>query len=129
MKSKLVLSNGTEIEFENGSSMSDIRVICADRESLDAILNELTEENLKEVTIMDAYDKITGAYENLVFVSETSTNEDDGTLLCSIKLRKKTDIELRLDALEESQADQNAAIEDLGTATSEIAQAVITEGE
>ena len=128
MKSKLILVNGTEIQFESGSSLADIRVVCVGTETLTSIMNELTEENLKEVTIVNSNDEITGAYENLVFVSETSTRENDG-ILCSINLRKKTDIELRLDALEESQADQNAAIEDLGTATSEIAQAVITEGE
>lgn len=122
MKSKLVLSNGTEIEFENGSSMSDIRVICADRESLDAILNELTEENLKEVTVMDANDKITGAYENFKYVSETSMPDTDGNISCSIRLRRKTETELRLDALEETQADQDAAIEDLGALTSELAE-------
>ena len=122
MKSKLVLSNGTEIEFENGSSMSDIRVNCADRESLDSILSELTEENLKEVTIMDANDKITGAYENLKYVSETSIPDADGNISCSIRLRRKTETELRLDALEETQADHDAAIEDLGALTSELAE-------
>lgn len=121
MKSKLVLANGTEIEIENGSSMSDIRVICADRESLDAILSELTEENLKEVTILDANDKITGAYENLKYVSETSMPDEGGTISCSIRLRRKTETELRLDALEETQADQDAAIEDLGALTSDLA--------
>lgn len=108
----IVLANGNEIKIKSASSLTDIRVICAGVETLASVISELTEENLKEVTIMNANGEITGAYENLVFVSETSTRENDG-ILCSINLRKKTDIELRLDALEETQVDQDGAIIEL----------------
>jgi hypothetical protein len=57
-----------------------------------------------------------GSYENLILVSETSVVSEDGSVKTSFCLREKTDMELRMDDLEESQEAQDAAIEDIAAA-------------
>ena len=62
-----------------------------------------------------------GTYTDLILESETSQEVSDG-VQTTFSFREKTDTEKRLDALEEGQAVQDEAINDLGTATSELAE-------
>ena len=81
----------------------------------------LTPDNLSAVTIKNGDGVAVGSYAGLVLENETSTILEDGSVLTSFNLREKTDIEKRLDTLEQGQQIQdeviqthNAAIEDVG---------------
>lgn len=59
---------------------------------------------------------IVDEYTNMAFVSTTIIPEDDGIdSIVKVTFRKKTDIEIRLDALEEGQETQDGAIEELAS--------------
>lgn len=121
-KDKLILKNGTEIEIESASSLSDVRVVSETKYDMISVWDVMTKENLSEVQIQKADGLTIGKYENLVFESETSVVQNDNTILTSFHLREKTDIEKRLDNLEEGQDVQNGAISDLGEALSGLAE-------
>lgn len=120
MKDKLILNDQTEIEIESASSLSDIRVISETKYDMISTWDAMTEENLKSVQIQNGDGVTVGNYADLVLESETSTVQKDGKILTSFHLREKTDVEKRLDALEEGQEVQDGAIMNLGDAVSEL---------
>lgn len=119
MKDKIVLSNNQEIEIESGASLSDIRVVSDTKVDMLATWDMLTPENLKSVRVVNADGVTVGNYNDFVLASETST-EKDGKIETSFNLREKTETEKRLDALENGQEVQDGAINDLGTAVSDL---------
>ena len=125
MKDTLTLKDGTVIELEAGASLSALSVAFPNKEAMVETWDKLTNENLAEATIKNGDGVVVGTYSNLVLASETSTVNKDGTVVTSFNLKQKTETELRLEALEETQAIQDGAIEDLGAATSELAEAVV----
>ena len=125
MKDTLTLKDGTAIELEAGASLGALSVSFPNKEAMLETWDKLTDDNLAEATIKNGDGVVVGNYTNLVLVSETSTVNADGSVFTSFNLKQKTETELRLEALEETQAVQDGAIEDLGTATSELAEAVV----
>ena len=125
MKDTLTLKDGTVIELEAGASLSALSVAFPNKEAMVETWDKLTNENLAEATIKNGDGVVVGTYSNLDLASETSTVNKDGTVVTSFNLKQKTETELRLEALEETQAIQDGAIEDLGAATSELAEAVV----
>lgn len=124
MKDKMILKDNTTIELEAGASLSNIQVAAADRAGMVAIWKKMTADNLSSVQIQTGDGLTVGTYTDLVLVSETSTVSPDGSVLTSYRLRKKTDEEKRLDALEEGQEVLNGAVDDLGKATSDLADQI-----
>lgn len=122
MKDKLILKDGSEIEMESGASLSDIKVVSDNKAAMMELWDKLTEDNLAKVTIKNSDGVTIGNYFDLIFVSETSTIQADGTVLTSFNLREKTDTEKRLDAMEAGQQTQDEAIGDLGQAVSDLAE-------
>lgn len=120
MNDKLILSNQSEIEIESASSLSDIKVISDTKYDMISTWDAMTEENLKFVQIQNADGLTLANYSDLVLESETSTIQSDGKIFTSFHLREKTDVEKRLDALEDGQEVQDGAIMDLGEAVSEL---------
>ena len=120
MKDKLILKDGTEIELESGTSLGDIHVLFPDMEAMVNAWAGMTVENLSEVTIKNGDGLTVGNYTDLVLDSETSTMWKDGKILTSFHLREKTEVEKRLDALEEGQEVQDGAIMDLGEAVNTL---------
>ncbi len=121
MKDKIILSNNYEIEIESGASMSDIRIISDTKYDMISAWDMLTQENLSSVSVVNGDGLTVGNYSDLVLVSETSA-EKDGKIETSFNLREKTDMEKRLDALENGQEVQDGAISDLGAAVSGLAE-------
>lgn len=119
---KLILGNQSEIEIESASSLSDIKVVSDTKYDMISTWDMLTEENLKTVQIQNADGLTLANYADLILVSETSTVQADSTILTSFNLREKTDIEKRLDSLEDGQDVQDGAISDLGEAVSGLAE-------
>lgn len=118
---KMILKDNTTVELQTGASLS---AVTAKFDSKDAMLETwktLTLENLAEVKFQNNAGMTVGTYTDLILESETSQEVSDG-VQTTFSFREKTDTEKRLDALEEGQAVQDEAINDLGTATSELAE-------
>ena len=121
-KDVLILKDNTNIELEAGASLAALQVAAADRAAMLATWEKLTPENLATVQTKNGDGLVGGNYTDLVLVSETSVVAPDGSILTTYSLREKTDVEKRLDAIEEGQDVQNGAISDLGAVTSTIAE-------
>ena len=118
------LADSTQIPVEDGASLDHIEHIAKDETSALAVCAKFTPENLTHVEFATAPDdEPHGVYENLALIEPpTRQDTEGGKVLVTIRLREKTDLELRVDALEESQATQDGAIEDLGLAVSDIVE-------
>lgn len=121
-KDKLILKDGTELELETGASLSNIGVAFENKESMLFTWDKLTEDNLISVQVKNGNGLVVGNYAHLILESETSTVQKDGTVHTSFCLREKSDMERRLDAVEEGQDIQDGAIMDMASAISEMAE-------
>lgn len=119
---KMILKDSTEIKLQAGASLSAVTVKLDSKDAMLQVWKAMTAENLTEVKFQNDAGATIGEYTDLVLVSETSRETSDGTVQTTFSFREKTDTEKRLDALEEGQAVQDEAINDLGTATSELAE-------
>lgn len=122
-KDTLVLKNGAVVELEAGARLDSMEVVSESRMRMAAVWGEMTEDNLSEVQIRNGAGLTAGRYTDLVLVSETSVVRKDGTILTSFRLREKTDIEKRIDALEEGQEVQDGAIIDVAQILGDMAGA------
>ena len=119
----LKLYDGTTIPLEEGASLAEMRHIAANETAAVAICNAITPQNLRHVEFSMDGDEPHGIYENLIADhAPTRQTLEEGGVLVVISLREKTDIEKRLDALEESQQIQDGAIEDIGMVLSDMAE-------
>ena len=118
MKDTLILKDGSVIELESGANLSALVVLSATKEDFVSTWNKLTVDNLSEVIVKNTSDVVVANYTNLVLVNETSTITNDG-ISTVFKLREKSEIEIRLDAIEAGQEIQNEAIDDLATVVAE----------
>lgn len=121
-KEKLVLKDKTEIMLETGASLDSLGVIFDSRGKMLASWEKMTEDNLSEVQIKDG-NGVVGRYSNLVLVSETSIMDNEGKVHTIFRLREKTELERRVDKIEDMQGMMMGAIDDLGAATSALAEA------
>ena len=122
---KIYLKDGFNVVLEDGSSLSNIVVRFRDRESIIAVWDRFTNENLKSVQITTEDNLVIGAYENLTLESVTCTDTKDGKTLASFKLREKTELELlkeEMAAMKEEQEIHSGAISDLGEVVSIMAE-------
>lgn len=118
---KIILKDKTEFEIADGASLGNIQIQSKNFDGIKTITDAFTADNLAEVTFTHN-DAVSGKYTDLKsdgFTYAPNTDED-GTYTVTIRLRTKTDIEKRLDALEAVQVtlqqghESNAgAIEDL----------------
>lgn len=112
--SKMVLNDGTSITIEDGASLGCIHHIAADETEAQAVCAYLTGSNLKHVEFHTDSGDAYGVYDNLIVdAAPARQTNKDGTVTVTISLRQKTDIELRLDALEEGHEINAGAIEEL----------------
>lgn len=122
---KIILKNKAEFEIADGASLGNIQIQSKDFNGIKAITDAFTADNLAEVAFTHN-DEVSGKYTDLKsdgFTYTPNVGEDgkeDGTYTVTIRLRTKTKIEKRLDALETGQVtlqqghESNAgAIEDL----------------
>lgn len=124
MNDYIKLADGTIVAIEEGASLDCITHVAEDEATAVVICGLVTPENLLHVEFgNEELEEPFGVYDNLAKAAEPFryTNEDD-TVTVVIRLREKTELELRVEALEESQDIQDGAIEDLGMAVSEITE-------
>lgn len=111
---RIRFANGHKYDLADGTSLGDIVIVNPDLTTLHADI--MDGRNFKTLTFL-AYDPeteeegVTAVYTDLILMAPAyHVNEDESV---TISLREKTDIEKRLDALEESQDIQDGAIADL----------------
>lgn len=105
---KIILTNKTEFEVADGASLGNIQIKAENFEAVKTITDAFTEDNLQKVTFTHN-GETSGKYTDLKsdgFTYAPNTDEagkEDGTYTVTIRLRIKTEIEKRLDALETGQ--------------------------
>ena len=105
---KIILANKTTFEIAEGASLGNIQIKAENFDAVKTITDAFTADNLAEV-IFEHNDETSGKYTDLKsdwFTYTKNTDADgkeDGTYTVTIRLRTKTDIEKRLDALESGQ--------------------------
>ena len=122
---KIILADDTAYEIKEGASLGNIQIKSKNFDGIKTITDAFAENNLAEGTFTHN-DAVSGEYTDLksdgfTYIQNTDADgKEDGTYTVTIRLRTKTEIEKRLDALETGQVtlqqghESNAgAIEDL----------------
>ena len=113
MNDLLKLTDGTTIEIKDGARLDLIIHISENEADALKVCKAITPANVQHVEFMkqNAAEPY-GVYDDIVLkTTPTRSINEDGTITVIISLREKTDIEKRLDALDESQETQNEAID------------------
>lgn len=119
---KLKFVDGTIFEIEDGASLGDVVHIAPNEPDALFICGEVTPKNVEHLEFLHN-DVAVGIYDNIAIAAPTTRENGEGeTVIVRMHFREKDPIELRLDALEESQEIQDGAIEDIGAALSDIAE-------
>ncbi len=114
---KIILSDNTEIEVQEGVSLSNIEVIKKNMEEIVALKDLLNKENnLNKVIFMQNSEKV-AEYNDLVLLDPLFTiyELELNKIVLSFGLREKTNIEKKIDKIEKEQMVQDGAIADLGS--------------
>ncbi len=120
MNDRIILANNETIAIEEGGNINSMVSICENEEAAVAICDLIIPANLTHVTfVADPENYVYAEYDNLLpAYTPTRENESNGEgftgrVIVRFGFREKTAIELRLDELEETQAIQDGAIEEL----------------
>lgn len=123
-KETFVLKDGTTITMEVGSSLKDLVSVYSGKADMIAAWDKLTSENLKECSTKAQDGTVVGNYTNLKLSKpevDAYTNVD-GSITATFHLEQKTEIEVRVENIEEGQAVQDGALSDLGEAVGVLAE-------
>lgn len=119
---KLKFVDGTIIDIEDGATLSDITHIATNEANALYVCGKVTAENVASLQFLHG-EAVTGDYQNVIIAAPTTREDGEGeTVIVRMHFREKTDLELRVDALEESQEVQDGAIEDIGAVLSDMAE-------
>lgn len=119
---KLKFLDGTIIDIEDGATLSDIMHIASNEANALYVCGKVTAENVASLQFLHG-EAVTGDYQNVVIAAPTTREDGEGgTVIVRMHFREKTELELRVDALEESQEVQDGAIEDIGAVLSDMAE-------
>lgn len=118
---KLILSDYTELEIKDISTLFDIQI---EPSQYEYVWSQLTPENMTLVKLTTESGVLMDQRENLVVDSEQSTREK-GEIQCHFYLREKTEVELlreEVARLRETSGVHDGAITDLAEAVSGLAE-------
>ncbi len=119
---KLKFVDGTIIDIEDGASLSDVTHIASNEANALYVCGKVTAENVASLQFLHG-EAVTGDYQNVIIAAPTTREDsENGAVIVRMHFREKTDVELRLDALEEGQTVQDGAIEDIGAVLSDMAE-------
>jgi len=118
------LADKTQITIEDGASLDRIVHVAENEADAQAACMAVREAgNLDHVEFYnEGAEEPYGVYDHLILKTPVTRHDEAGTVVVTISLREKNDIEKRLDALEESQSVQDGAIEDIGMVLSDLAE-------
>lgn len=112
---KIILKDKTSYELLDGASIGNIQIKASDMSVVNEISEKFTKDNISEVTIT-TNDVVSGKYTDLVNESFSYIKtEDETAYIVTISLRIKTDIEKRLDSLEQGHIANATAIDSIIT--------------
>lgn len=119
---KLKFFDGTIIGIEDGASLGDVTHIAANEAAAILVCGKVTPENVTSLQFLHG-EAVTGDYQNVIIAAPTTRENGEGeTVVVRMHFREKTDLEIRVDALEEGQTVQDGAIEDIGAVLSDMAE-------
>lgn len=119
---KLKFTDGTVIDIEDGATLSEVTHIASNEANALFVCGKVTAENVASLQFLHG-EAVTGDYQNVVIAAPTTREDgEDGAVIVRMHFREKTELEIRVDALEESQEVQDGAIEDIGLVLSDIAE-------
>ena len=119
---KLKFTDGTVIDIEEGASLGEVTHIATNEANAMFVCGKVTAENVASLQFLHG-EAVTGDYQNVVIAAPTTREDgEEGAVIVRMHFREKTDVELRLDALEEGQTVQDGAIEDIGAVLSDIVE-------
>lgn len=119
---KLKFVDGTIIDIEEGASLGEVTHIANNEANAMYVCGKVTAENVASLQFLHG-EAVTGDYQDVIIAAPTTREDGEGeTVIVRMHFREKTDVELRVDALEESQEVQDGAIEDIGMVLSDIAE-------
>ena len=107
---KIKLEDNTELTVTESCTATTITAEFDTAVEIEDNRQKLTDKNLSEFKFVN--DNIIGNYENYTFDNVTYT-EKDNKFIAVYHLHKYSDIEVRLNAIEEGQATQNDAIAEM----------------
>lgn len=111
---KLKLTESNEIFNITDATTADTLVLeLTSIYEVDSFREKLTDESLRHFEFLDNVDNVAGKYDNYTFKGDVSYSVKDGVYTAKYFLRKKTETEIRLDALEAGQELQDGAIDEL----------------
>lgn len=118
----MTFKDGTKIEIEEGASLGHITHIAQNEAMALYVCGKVTAENVSHLEFFHG-ELLTGQYDNVIIAAPTTREDgENGAVIVRMHFREKTELELRVDALEESQEVQDGAIEDIGLVLSDIAE-------
>lgn len=138
---RIILADGTSYEIADGASLGRIQIKANGYDAIKPVVDTFNSGNLKSVQFK-RNDSVLGTYENLVSdgfsfkengetasVTVESDSEEAQTVsvpvyVVTISLREKTELEKRVDALEEEQANLKNGHESNAGAIEELADMV-----
>lgn len=121
---KIKFMDGTTIDIEDGASLADITHIATNEANAMFVCGKVTADNVSHLEFLHD-DAVTGQYDHVIIAAPTTREDgENGTIIVRMHFREKSDLEKRVDALEESQEVQDGAIEDIGTVLSDMAEGV-----
>lgn len=109
---KLVLKDKTELVVTDKCTATTITAEFDSVTNIEKFRQKLTDENLSSFEYVNDDGNAMGKYENYTFDKVTYT-EKDSKFIASYLLHQYSDIEVRLNAIEEGQATQNDAIAEM----------------
>ena len=119
---KMKFVDETVIDIEEGASLAEVTHIATNEANALFVCGKVTAENVASLQFLHG-EAVTGDYQNVVIAAPTTREDGEGeTVVVRMHFREKTDVELRLDALEEGQTVQDGAIEDIGAVLSDMAE-------
>lgn len=119
---KLKFLDGSIIDIEDGATLSEVTHIASNEANALFVCGKVTAENVEHLEFFHG-ELLTGQYDNVVIAAPTTREDGEGeTVIVRMHFREKTDLEIRVDALKESQEVQDGAIEDIGLVLSDIAE-------
>ena len=112
---KIILKDKTTYDLLDGAYVGNIQIKANGMTIVNEISEKFNSDNLSEVTIT-TNDVVSGKYTDLVSESFSYVKtEDETAYIVTISLREKTDIEKRLDSLEEGHIANATAIDSIIT--------------
>ena len=119
---KLKFMDGTIIDIEDGAVLESVTHIATNEANAMFVCSKVTADNVASLQFLHG-EAVTGDYQNVIIAAPTTREDGEGeTVIVRMHFREKTELEIRVDALEESQEVQDGAIEDIGLVLSDIAE-------